>query len=96
MVHQMTAIPVLKTKERYGAGLVEIVIWRVPEPVPASEHPFKYRLVYVVDGRRIVGDDNERGKGDHRHLGEREEGYRFIDPDRLLTDFWNDVRGAAA
>ena len=92
----MTAIPVLKTKERDGAGLVEIVIWRVPEPVPASEHPFKYRLVDVVDGRRIVGYDNERGKGDHRHLGEREERYRFIDPDRLLTDFWNDVRGAAA
>ena len=92
----MTTIPVLKTKERYGAGLVEIVIWRVSEPVPASEHPFKYRLVDVVDGRRIVGYDNERGKGDHRHLGEREEHYRFIDPDRLLTDFWHDVRGAAA
>jgi len=95
MVHGMTAIPVLKTKERYGIGVVEIVIWRVPEPVPPSEHPFKYRLVYVVNGWRIVGYDNERGKGDHRHLGEREERYHFRDPDRLLADFWRDVRGAA-
>jgi predicted transcriptional regulator len=28
----MKATPVLKTKERDGAGTVEIVIWRVPEP----------------------------------------------------------------
>lgn len=63
---------------------------------PPSEHPYKYRLVYVVDGRRVVGYDNERGKGDHRHLGESEERYRFIDPDTLLADFWRDVEGAAA
>lgn len=54
------------------------------------------RLVYVVDGRRVVGYDNERSKGDHRHLGEREERYCFIDPDTLLADFWRDVKGAAA
>jgi hypothetical protein len=91
----MKATPVLKTKERHGAGTVEIVIWRVPEPAPPSQHPYKYRLVYVVDGRRVVGYDNERGKGDHRHLGESEERYRFVDPDTLLADFWRDVKGAA-
>lgn len=32
-----------------GTGL-EMVVWRVPDPVPPSEHRFKYRLVYVVAG----------------------------------------------
>ncbi len=36
--------------------------------------------------------DNERGKGDHRHLGEREEAYRFTTVEQLLADFERDVR----
>jgi len=27
-----------------------------------------YRMVYVVRGVRVIGFDNERGKGDHMHL----------------------------
>ena len=77
-----------------GTGL-EMVVWRVPDPVPPSEHRFKYRLVYVVAalvaGRRVVGFDNERGKGDHRHLGATEAPYAFTTLARLLTDFQHDV-----
>ena len=36
-------------------------------------HGFEYRLAYVVDGERVVGYDNERGKGDHRHFKGSEE-----------------------
>ncbi|MFA7241065.1 MAG: DUF6516 family protein [Sulfuricellaceae bacterium] len=78
----------------YGAGFVEIVIRQVSKPVPPSEHPYKYRLVYVVQGERIVGYDNERGKGDHKHLGDREERYRFVNPQQLMADFMADVKGA--
>jgi hypothetical protein len=39
----------------------------------------------------IVGYDNERGKEDHRHLGDREESYRFISIEQLLADFKADV-----
>ena len=46
---------------------------------------FKYRLVFVRDGQRPVGYDNERGKGNHRHFGERELTYRFTDVDTLMT-----------
>ncbi|MFZ5594773.1 MAG: toxin-antitoxin system TumE family protein [Pseudomonadota bacterium] len=74
---------------------MQIIIWRVPQPVPPSEHGFKYRLVYVVDGARVVGYDNERGKGDHKHLGEEEMPYAFVDVPILLRDFWNDVMEAA-
>lgn len=39
--------------------------------------------------------DNERGKGDHRHLGDTEEPYGFIDVPTLLRDFWHDVSEAS-
>lgn len=89
----MDATLVFRSKEAYGSGFIEIVIWRVPRPVPPSEHPYKYRLAYVVDGQRVVGYDNERGKGDHRHLGKREEKYPFVSPRRLMDDFMGDVKG---
>jgi hypothetical protein len=31
------------------------------------------------------------GKGDHRHVRNAEEAYRFTDPDTLLADFWREV-----
>lgn len=71
-----------------------MVVWRVPKPVPPSEHPFKYRLVFVRDGKRLAGYDNERGKGDHRHLCSREYAYRFVSPTQLMDDFMRDVKGA--
>ena len=53
-------------------GVMELVVWRVPRPVPPAGHGYKYRAVYAVDGVRVVGFDNERGKGDHCHLHGRE------------------------
>lgn len=90
----MAATLLYRTREAYGDGFIEVVIWQVPQPVPPSEHPYKYRLVYVVDGRRLVGYDNERGKGDHRHLGRREQAYRFVSPQQLMADFMADVKGS--
>lgn len=83
-----------RERRTYAGGVVELVVWRVPEAVPPSEHPFKYRLVFVRDGKRLVGYDNERGKGDHRHLGKIEQSYLFVDEIRLLEDFWQDVMEA--
>ena len=67
-------------------SLLEIVIWKVPKPVPPTEHGYKYRAVYVVDGVRIVGFDNERGKGDHCHIDGKELPYAFKGVDQLLED----------
>ena len=83
-----------REKRSYAEGIVEIVVWRVPQPVAPSEHPYKYRLVFVRDGKRVVGYDNERGKGDHRHFGKSETLYRFVDETQLLEDFWRDVKEA--
>ena len=87
----MKARLLYRIREAHGAGVIEAVIWEVPEPVPPSEHRVKYRLAYVVDGRRVVGYDNERGKGDHRHVRGREVRYRFKDVPTLLSDFLNDI-----
>ena len=40
-------------------------------------------------GRAAV-HDNETGKGDHRHYGDREEIYRLTTPDQLMADFLAD------
>ena len=55
-------------------------------------HGLKYRLVYVKEGKRLVGYDNERGKGDHKHIGDQEQGYAFQSVEQLLEDFWSDVK----
>ncbi len=60
-------------------------------PVPPSEHGYKYRLVYVENGKRVVGFDNERGKGDHIHIGVTELPYAFVDAERLIDDFIQEV-----
>lgn len=72
-------------------AILEVVVWRVPAPVPPSTHGLKYRLFYGRSGQRLVAYDNERGKGDHRHSGEREEPYTFISLAKLLDDFEADV-----
>ncbi|MFN0182601.1 MAG: DUF6516 family protein [Aquabacterium sp.] len=68
-------------------GVIELVVWRVPEPVSPSEHTFKYRAAYAIDGVRVVGFDNERGKGDHCHVHGVEKRYAFVSVEQLVEDF---------
>lgn len=70
---------------------VEMVVWQLETPAKGSSHRFKYRLALVVDGHCVLRYDNEVGKGDHRHEDGKETSYRFIDPQRLLEDFWREV-----
>jgi hypothetical protein len=72
-------------------AIVEMVIWRVPKPVPPSTHGLKFSLFYGRHGVREVGYDNERGKGDHRHFQGIETAYVFSTVERLMEDFWSDV-----
>ena len=85
----------LRSRTAVHGGMVEMVVWSVPLPVPPSQHPFKYRLVFVRNGQRVVGYANERGKGDHKHIGARELEYRFTDIDTLVGDFLRDVEKLA-
>ena len=71
--------------------VVEMVVWRVPTPVPPTAHGFKYRFVYVENGERVLGYDNERGKGDHRHYRDQESPLEFDTIDSLLLQFVDEV-----
>lgn len=70
---------------------VDIVIWAVPSPIPPTTHGYKYRLAFVVNEVCVVRYDNERGKGDHKHIGVAETAYTFTTIEQLLEDFWIDV-----
>lgn len=67
--------------------MIELVVWRVHEPVRPSEHGFKYRAAYAIDGVRVVGFDNERGKGNHCHLRGVERRYTFVSVEQLIENF---------
>jgi len=88
----MDAALLARAKEvRDDGSIVEIVIWELPRPLPPSGHRYTYRLYFGASGVTRVRYDNERGKGDHRHVGDREEDYRFTSVEQLLADFQSDV-----
>lgn len=71
--------------------VVQLVIWQLPHVTSDRPHAIKYRLYCGHDGACIVRYDNESGKGDHRHYGDREEAYVFVSPQQLISDFLDDV-----
>ena len=84
----MQAALIIDFKDVTSTGeIIQMRIWRVPQPVPPGAHDLKYSLFYGRDGGRIVGFDNERGKGDHCHIDGVERPYRFVDLDTLIEDF---------
>ena len=86
------AVLVAQAKEvRDDGSIVEVVIWELAEPLSPSTHRYKYRLYYGAAGTNRVRYDNERGKGDHRHVRNREEDYAFTTIEQLLADFESDV-----
>ena len=87
----MKARLITRIREAYGQGPIEGVVWEVPALAQAPAHRIKYRLVYVVGGERVVSYDNERGKGDHKHIHGVQVPYRFKDVPTLIQDFLQDV-----
>ena len=80
-------------KRRLADGsIVEMVIWQLARTDEERPHGLKYRLYYGKDGERLVCYDNECGKGDHRHIRDRELPYRFETVIKLMADFLADVK----
>ncbi len=78
-----------KQIDQHGNTTV-IRLWRVSVDDERA-HGIKYSLVYVSQGQRVVGYDNERGKGDHKHIEDSELPYCFTDLRQLKADFLEDV-----
>lgn len=91
----MRARKIFSDKTLFPDGFIlEMVIWQLPCRSPDRPHALKYRLYFGRGGRRFVGYDNERGKGDHRHVNGLELPYAFVDIEQLIDDFLTDVRRA--
>ena len=86
----MKARQLFRFKDRQGDVTVEMLVWTLPSGAPDRPHGLKYRLFCGRSDTCLVRYDNETGKGDHRHYGDREEPYRFLSVDRLLADFRHD------
>jgi hypothetical protein len=92
MLSNMKAESLLKERRILSHNsFLDIVIWRIPQPLPGCRHRFKYRLAFVVDRVCILRYDNETGKGDHKHVGEKEVSYIFETLAKLVDDFLTDV-----
>jgi Family of unknown function (DUF6516) len=75
-------------------SFAELVLWKLPSPLPGSQHAYKYRCAYVRAGVCLVRYDNEAGKGDHRHVRGSETPYAFTSPQALVRDFLLEARRA--
>ncbi len=84
---------IYQAKLIYPDGAIrEMVIWKLPAKSSERPHRLKYRLFYGdAMGKCLVRYDNESGKGDHRHIGDKEEPYRFHDVETLIADFQQDI-----
>ncbi|MSQ72511.1 MAG: hypothetical protein EXR27_14650 [Betaproteobacteria bacterium] len=88
----MKAVLRLRSRVVHPDGtLVEMVVWELPNATADRPHALKYRLFCGRDGECMVRYDNESGKGDHLHYGEREQRYRFRTWEKLMEDFLADV-----
>lgn len=85
---------IFRDKFIYSDGAIrEMVIWKLPVADNERPHGLKYSLFYGYRGRRLIGYDNEKGKGDHRHYGQVEEEYHFVSVEKMMRDFESDISG---
>ena len=92
----MSARLIYREKYIYTDGAIrEMVLWQLPDRTAENPHGLKYRLYYgLADGTCVVRYDNETGKGNHKHIGNRQESYPFKDVETLVADFLEDIQRA--
>ncbi len=90
----MVAKLIHHSKYLYRDGAIrEMILWKLPKSADFEHQGFKYRLFYgLKDGTPVIRYDNEKGKGDHRHFGDREAAYYFKSVETLIADFLNDIK----
>lgn len=85
----------LLLKRKYideDGGIVEAIIWKLPAKTSERPHGLKYRLFYGnSNGTCLVRYDNEKGKGDHKHIKDKEFPYNFTTVEKLFEDFIKDI-----
>lgn len=88
----MKAKLLFKEKHELENNLIlELVLWELPIKTKERPHGYKYRLYFGNSSVCFVRYDNELGKGDHKHIGDKELPYKFVDKYKLIKDFYHDV-----
>ncbi|EMO1603960.1 hypothetical protein WCX44_004769 [Salmonella enterica] len=72
-------------------AFASIRILEVDPAILGSNHTYKYSLAYVVNGECVMRYDNERGKGDHKHIGANEYPVEFTTIENLIASFQEDI-----
>ena len=87
----MKAEPLMRERRVLRSGFIEVIVWRLPEPLSGSVHSLKYRLAYVVEGECVLRRDRHDDRHHNRHVGTKEMPYVFVSIDQLLHDFSADI-----
>jgi hypothetical protein len=88
----MKAELIFREKQTLDGYIREMMVWRLHKPVSGCRHQFKYRFFFGRDdGTCLVRYDNERGKGDHKHLEGVELPYLFRSLDATFADFLTEI-----
>ena len=91
----MNAELIFRRKEARDGYIREMVVWRLPQPISGCRHLLKYRFYFgTSDGTCLVRYDNERGKGDHKHIDGTECPYLFNNLESAFADFLTDIQAA--
>ena len=90
----MKADPIFREKQTQDGFIREMVVWPLHKPVPGCRHQFKYRFFFGTnDGTCLVRYDNERGKGDHKHIEGIELPFLFRGLEATFADFLAENEG---
>lgn len=82
-----------KSKTVDSAGSIEdCTVWDVPRTM-RNPDGIRYRLAYIPGNCRApaVLYDNHHPKGHHKHIGNEQFAYDFVDVRKLIEDFQRDI-----
>lgn len=82
----------LVQRETQVVAIAELKIWKVAKSKDYPEGT-KYSLFFVLKdtGEILVGFDNHKPKGHHKHQNGLESNYDFQNMNKLTDDFWDEV-----
>ncbi|EGO8361715.1 hypothetical protein EYW98_20480 [Escherichia coli] len=88
----MSAVELMNRRIQIADNAFAIIrILQVDPSILGSQHLYKYSLAYIVDGVCVMRYDNERGNGDHKHIGDREFPVTFTSIQDLIASFQEDI-----
>ena len=87
----MTILVFHRKKITDEGDIIERKVWKIDKSKDFPEG-IKYSLVYIHKNKKLLGYDNEKSKGHHKHYFGKEKPYAFIDDKKLISDFYEDVR----